>query len=58
MRGRINTDRAVEDELRVRSGGGQSQTGGAGRGYWEFRGKAASHRLHRLGRRNSGRGWS
>ena len=55
MRGRINTDRAVEDELRVRSGGGQRQPGGADRDYWEFRGKGAGRRLHRLGRRSSGR---
>ena len=56
MRGRINTDRAVEDELRVRPGGGRRQSAGPGRGYWEFRGKAGSHRLHRLGRRGSSGG--
>lgn len=54
MAGRINTERAVEDELRVRPSGGRRQTGGAGSGHWEFRGKGASRRLSRLGRRGIG----
>ena len=51
MAGRINTDRVVEDELKVRPGGGRRQPGGASRGHWEFRGKGVGRRLHRLGRR-------
>ena len=54
MAGRINTDRVVEDELKVRPGGGRRQPGGASRGHWEFRGKGVGRRLHRLGRRRSG----
>jgi type IV secretory pathway VirD2 relaxase len=56
MKGRINTERSVEDELKVRPGGGRHRPASDGQGHWEFRGTSAAQRLHRLGRRGSGGG--